>query len=98
MKSASAAFRCELQQDQEFRILFVPECSDCFRVFSQHCFDIGCRTVSTSNPHDTWNRTGDLAALLKVRVLGHDRETMLERVAPDGFVGGAVKSCRLDVR
>ena len=97
-KTSYASDCVKLQQDQEFRILFVPESSNGVRVFSKHHFDISGRAVPASNPHHTRSRTDDLAALLKVRILSHDDEASLQRKTPDSFIRGAVKPCRLDVR
>ncbi len=88
----------KLKQNREFTILPAPECCNGTSVFSQHGFDVSGRTVPASNPHHTGNRTGDLAALLEIRVLGHDDEAVLPRKLPYGFIGRAIEIDRLDMR
>jgi len=88
----------KLQQDQKLRILLAPEGSNGVHVLSNHSFDVRGRAVPASDPHNTRNRIGDLAALLEVRVLGYDGEAMLQRKTPDRLISGAVKPYRSDVR
>src|ERR1035437_531987 len=45
-KMSQAGNHGELQQDQEFRILLVPESSNGVRVFSKHNFDVRGRAAS----------------------------------------------------
>ena len=97
-KTSHDGNRGKLQQDQEFRILLVPESSNGIRVFSKHNFDVRGRAVPASNPHHTRNRTGDLAALLKVRVLDHYGKAVHQRKPPHSIIRRAVKPYRLDVR
>ena len=97
-KTQTDATCAGLQQDQEFRILLVPESSNGMRVFSKHRFDVCGRAVTVSNPHNTGNGAGESTALLEVRILGHDGESVLQRKTPDSVISGAVKPSRLDVQ
>ena len=87
-----------LQENQEFAFLFASECLDGARVFAQHSLNICRRTVSTLNPHYKRQRTGNLAALLKIRIFGHNCVAVRERILPNRFVSFVIKTHRLDVR
>ena len=87
-----------LEQDQEFRIPVAPENGNGVHMLSKHDFDFRGRTVAASNPHHTGDRTGDLTALLKIRVFSHDCEAPVQRKSPDGFIRGAVKPYQLDMQ
>ena len=96
--ASSARASGALQEDQEFGVLLASERRDGILVFAEHRVDIGRRTIPAPNPHHTGNRTGDLAALLKIRILGDYSKATLKRVTLYGFISRAVKPYREDVQ
>ena len=98
MKILRAGNRQPLQQDQEFPVLLPPERRNGIGGFSKQGFYLRGRAVSVTDPNNRGSRAGDLAAFLKIRILGHDHKTVLPCVVPDCFIAGAVKVYRLDVQ
>ena len=71
---------------------------DLIGVGAQHLLDHIGRAVAALNPNDPRRRIRKLAALLKIGIRGNDRKSMRERVAPNDFIGGAIKRHRLEVQ
>ena len=93
-----AGHSCLLQQYQEFRVLFMSECGNGVRVFSKHRRYFPSRAITAPNPHHARCWANNLAAFLKIRILGYNGKAVLQRMAPDRLIVGAIQSCRLDMR
>ena len=82
--------RSKQNQKPAVRITF--ERNDVAGVSPQHRLDILGGAVAASDPDDRWRRHRELTAFLKIRVLRHDREAMICRVAPDRFIVSAFQT------
>lgn len=66
-------------------------------VETKYLFDFGRRGVASANPDHLWRTSEQKALLAKVSIFGHDRETVLCRVLPDGIIICRFKSHILNV-
>src|SRR5207247_11440301 len=74
------------EQDQEASVRFLFQGRDAWRVLPQHHFELTRGAVAASDLDDSRRRLCDLASLLKIRVLGHDRKPAFQRETPDCFI------------
>ena len=65
------------------------ELFDVLEMSAQHRFDLRCGAVGAPDPDDLGMRFRDLGAFVEIGVLGHDRETVLDRVALDRVIARA---------
>lgn len=74
------------KQDQKAGRAILLDRSDAARMRSQKHLNLAGRAIAPSYPHNVRSRHGKLPSLLKIRILGHDGETVIQRKAPHFIV------------
>lgn len=98
-RSVLAAGACfPLDKDQAASFGFIGQSVDAQGMHPQHALDILRRAVSTSNPNHIRPRAGQLAAFLKIGILGHDDKTIVAGETPNRVVICPIQPCLSNVQ